>query len=795
MVHISTALVLGISAVFQVVGSTSGPDQPIEAADPPRRFSGRMGQLSVTVPAVPEVDLDIDGRLEEPMWQQAALLTDFTQYEPVEGVTPSERTEVRVFYTTDAIYFGIRAFDARPDLILARLGERDRAAFTDDWVRIMLDTFDDQRQAYVFYVNPLGLQTDGLWIEGMEPRGGGGVSIDFNPDFIWESSGRVTDDGWSAELKIPYVSLRFREIPVQNWGFNVLREVKRKGFKQSWAPLTKNVSSTLAQSGHFVGLQGLKPRRLIEVNPVVTGKRAGSLDDNGVFGREAFEPEFGVNGRYGITRNLVLDATVNPDFSQVEADDNQITVNERFALFYPEKRAFFLEGTEIFRTPRNLVHTRQIADPMGGAKVTGKLGSFNLGYLGALDESPRTVEGGDEEAVFNLLRLRRDVGAGSTVGLLYTDRTLTRSTRYNRVLSADARFLFGGRYTWTMQIAGSWTRELDEDSSLVDLGFDPLIMTSLVRSGRTFGWEVKFDDVYPNFRSASGFIPRVGDTQVLGRIRAEHFGSPGSALEQFNLQLKLDSYFDHDEFWQGSSPFEAEIQLEPSLSFKGERNIGFILRDGFFRFRPDAYATHQVDDGTGNLIPFVPPGSLKHLKAIGILPRARITNAIQVNGRLFYREVPIYEEAARGLELQVSPEVTVRPISPLQLTFNHTYSRIWRTRTDSAFSTVNISRIRVQYQFSRSLFLRSVVQYDLERRAALRDPTTDGAIVIDGEAYPDVDEGRFGAQVLLSYQPSPGTIFFIGYNRAMEGERSYRLAHMDPVEDALFVKLSYLFRM
>ncbi|NIP81334.1 MAG: hypothetical protein GWM90_19820, partial [Gemmatimonadetes bacterium] len=304
----------------------------------------------------------------------------------------------------------------------ASLTERDEGVTDDDWVRISLDTFDDNSQAYVFYVNPRGIQADGLWVEGAERRFG--PPIDFNPDFLWESDARVTAEGWVAELRIPYVSLRFREAARQRWGLNIVREIRRTEYQSSWAPLTADAANQLELSGALEGLEGLEPRRLVEVNPVVTGKRTGELNDEDVFVREDFEPSFGVNARLGLTRNLVLDATFNPDFSQVEADADQVAVNERFALFFPEKRPFFLEGTEVFNTPQRLVYTRAIVDPIGGAKLTGKVGSFNVGYLGAVDESPITFDEGTDEAAFNLVRLRRDVGSGSNVGVLYTDRTL-----------------------------------------------------------------------------------------------------------------------------------------------------------------------------------------------------------------------------------------------------------------------------------------------------------------------------------------------------------------------------------
>ena len=472
-------------------------------------YSGGAGELEVAIPRIEKPNIDIDGRLEEAVWSQAARLTGFTQYEPVEGAPVTEETEVLVLYSSEAIYFGIRARDSEPDLIMARLVQRDRSAFVDDWIRIMLDTFDDQRQAYVFYVNPLGIQTDGLWIEGLDRRGMS-VSIDFNPDFIWDSDGRVTEDGWVAEIRIPYVSLRFNPVASQNWGVNIAREVRRKGFKQSWAPLTKNIANTLAQSGKFVGLKELEPRRLKEINPVVTGKRIGLREDD-VFNRGDFDPEFGMNGRLGITQNLILDATYNPDFSHIEADAFQITVNERFDIFYPEKRPFFLEGTEVFRTPKQLVYTRRILDPVGGAKLTGKVGDFNLGYLGSVDEGRLTLGESENRDIFNFFRLRKDMGdAGSTLGMLFTDRSELGGTYTNRVISGDLRYLFKERYTLTAQYAASATSDIGNGR------VRPLLYTALDRSGRNFSWQARFEDIHPEFRARSGFIRRIGDTQIFG---------------------------------------------------------------------------------------------------------------------------------------------------------------------------------------------------------------------------------------------------------------------------------------
>jgi hypothetical protein len=741
-------------------------------------FSGAERELDVAPPRVEAPDIAIDGRLDEAEWSLAARLTDFTQYEPVEGRPAQERTEVLVFYSSDAIYFGIQAFDSDPDNIQVHLGQRDRSVFNDDWIRIMLDTFNDQRQAYVFYVNPLGIQTDGLWIEGF--RGRGPVPIDFNPDFIWDSDAHVTDDGWVAEIRIPYVSIRFKEVPVQDWGLNVARETRRNGFKDAWAPLTQDASSTLAQSGRLTGLKELQPRRLVEITPVVTGKSEG-LSTDGVFTRQRVQPEAGVDVRYGITQNLVLDATVNPDFSQVEADADQLTINERFAIFLPEARPFFLDGAETFRTPSQLVYTRRIVDPSAGAKLTGKVGSFAVAYMGAADESPNSLLGDDGRAVFNVVRVRRDVGTGSNVGVLYTDRTMTTGGVFNRVAAGDARILFGYAHSW--QDAAS------------PYGTGNLLTAQLQRSGRNLSWDLQFEDIAPGFRADAGFIRRAGDTRMKGQVSLNRYGKPGALVERVGLSLDAESFTDHDEFWQGGSFYEGEVQLWPSISFRGSWTLRFIVRNGYFRFRQEDYEGAQAPDGGGGLQPFQVPAPLENMWAVGFMPRLRLSGSANLNGRMFYREIPIYGEASRGIELQVAPEITFRPTDRLEIGANYTYSQIRRQSSGAEFSRTNLSRLRLQYQFTKALRARTIGQYSLEERDALRDPTTGDVLWYDDQPIGSVDRGTFQGQFLLSYEPSPGTIFYAGYSRIMEGVSTYALGRMDPMADGFFVKISYRFRM
>ena len=486
------------------------------------RYDGAAGELSIATPSVTDAGIRVDGTLDDAAWDRAALLHSFTQYEPVEGVPASQNTEVLVLLDDGAIYFGVRAFDETAAGIRATLGERDEFERSDDYIRFVLDTFNDQRRAYVFSVNPLGVQQDGIWNEGGGGRHRFGPPIDDNPDFLWESAGRVTDWGYAVEVRIPLKSLRFPDLDEQSWGLQVIRKISRNGFEESWAPISNNIANRLTQSGKLTGLQGLDAGLFMEINPVVTGKRLGSFDDEvGAFAREDPDGDFGLNLTYGVTSNLTLDATYNPDFSQVEADAGQIAVNERFALFFPEKRPFFLEGTEIFSLPKQLVYTRSIANPIGGAKMTGKMGSWNVGYLGAVDES---LFGGDD-AVANILRVRRDVGGSSTVGLLYTDRTV-HGDEYNRLAGADARFVLAQRYTLTLLGSTSFTGVPDEGQQVGSLW-----SARIDRAGRGLSFSAEIEDSDDDFKAGSGFIRRTGDTQVQSNLRYSWYGSrePGVA--------------------------------------------------------------------------------------------------------------------------------------------------------------------------------------------------------------------------------------------------------------------------
>lgn len=755
-------------------------------------YRGDQGDVRVRPPRVEVPAIHVDGQLDEPSWGAAVVLGGFTQYEPAEGIPASQETRVRVLYGPDAIYFGVVAYDTDPGAIRASLTERDGGVTDDDWVRISLDTFNDNSQAYVFYVNPRGIQADGLWVEGAETRRG--PPIDFAPDFLWESAAAGVTEGWVVEIRIPYASLRFRESGEQTWGLNVAREVRRTEYQSSWAPVSSNAANQLEQSGRLVGLEGLRSRRLIELNPVATGKRTGELVEER-FERTAFEPALGLNLRYGVSRNLILDATVNPDFSQVEADADQVVVNERFALFFPEKRPFFLEGTEVFTTPQRLVYTRAIADPVGGAKLTGKVGGFNIGYLAAVDESPMTFGDADQGAAFNLLRLRRGIGSASTIGALYTDRTLVDGSEHNRVASMDTRLILGGRYTLTGQLAGAWSREAAADASgsereVGDL-FGQLISAEVERSGRVVSWSAGFEDVHPDFRARSGFLRRRDYVQIEGEARYAFRREPGAWLESWAPIAEIQALYDHSDFWAGRGFQEARLELGVDVSLRGPNGAVLRATDQYFAFDPADYAGYSV--GSGPAAPFTVPPPLEHLLGVLMFGRTRPLPWLSFNGSARYGEVPIYAEATRGTELRLAPTASLRFPLGLAASLSFTYSRIER-EDGGLFSVAQIPRARIQYHLSRAVFARAIVQYNLQQRDALRTP--DGTpLLVGGRPSESLEGGEVQYDLLLSYEPSPGTLVYAGWSRVREGPQTYRFGELTPVAEGLFVKVSYLFRL
>ena len=751
-------------------------------------YDGSLRELVVPQPRLEEPSIRLDGRLDEEAWEAGAVLSGFTQYDPTEGIAATQETRVRVLVTSEAILFGIQAFDGDPDGVRATLAQRDGFGRSDDYVRVLLDTFNDNRRAYVFQVNPLGVQGDGVWVEGSRRE------IDWNPDFLWESAGQVGPRGYSVEVRVPLNSLRFPDAPLQDWGLQVMRRIQRNGFEASWAPLTGERASTLAQSGRLQGLEGLEPGRLLDVNPVVTARRQGGLDpETGRFSRSSPTGDVGMNLTYGLTSNLTLDATYNPDFSQVEADAGQITVNERFALYFPEKRPFFLEGTDIFSMPRNLVYTRSIANPVGAAKVSGKVGGVSVAYIGALDRSGSAA--GDPAV--NLLRVKGDVGGSSTVGMVYTDRTASGES-FNRVLGSDARIVLARRYTLDVMAAASADGRPEEDTR-----WGSLFLASLSRASRSLSLRASFEDVSRGFRARSGFIRRVGTTQVDGRVGYTWRGEAGALVERWGPSLSLEGYWERPDFWDGKAPRETELSLSFSASFRG--NVG-----GYLSLSRDSYTFAAADYESLFLdspepTPFRPQAhlfqglwSLRLRSWISRWERARISLGASLS------ETPIFHRAGGGVPADVAERLNGDVDLTLYLTSSFTgevglrHVTLLRKRDGSRYSSATIPRLEARYQFSRALFVRGIGEYSSQRRGGILDPVS-GTPVLSCDEDCQSSDGSSSHDLrlegLVGYEPSPGTVVYLGYSRQMESPTAFGLGEVRTRADGLFLKMSYRFRM
>ncbi|MGD2070824.1 MAG: DUF5916 domain-containing protein, partial [Gemmatimonadota bacterium] len=550
----------------------------------------------------------------------------------------------------------------------------------------------------------------------------------------------------------------------------------------------------------------LDPGLFLEVNPVATGKRISEYDEDvDALVHQGFEEEFGLNVTYGLTSNLTLDGTVNPDFSQVEADAGQIAVNERFALFFPEKRPFFLEGTEIFSLPKQLIYTRSIVDPIGGAKLTGKVGSLNVGYLGAVD---RVDEGAD--AVVNIVRARQDVGRSSTLGALYTDRTRSAED-FNRMGGLDARFVLGQRYTLTLLGAASWTDvtpdDEDEegpfgaDAGVVDGTY---LVAGLERAGRTFSFSTEVEDAAPSFRAGSGFLRRIGDTQAQARVGLNHYAAPGGLLERLGATVESRAYWDHDDFWAGRGLKEAQVELGGRISLTNNTTFFVNWTRSVFDYDAAAYEGLYVLPEAGEPVPFRPDQDLfGGLDGYRLFLWVNRWNKVRGNVRVEWQEGPIFD---RGLGVPVEPgesfstqvSLDLFPTDHLQGEIGLRHEAIDRSGDGSRYSTATIPRIRAQYQFNRALFLRTILEYSAQEREAPLDPVTGEPLAGDCDSECEVREGSdandFHVEGLLAFEPSPGTVFFLGYTRDMEEDEPFRFSGVEPRGQGLFIKVSYRFR-
>jgi hypothetical protein len=755
---------------------------PVSAPTSSTVVEGR-GSPTFSIPRIDE-QVVIDGRLDEPAWSNATRLGGFSEYQPVDGQGASERTDVLIWYSPKALHVGIIAHDSVPGSVRATVADRDNIR-NDDWVRIYLDTFNDRRRAFIFGVNPLGAQEDGVQTEGgftagmMHGMGGPMMSgqVDLSPDYQFDSKGRITEDGYVVEMRVPFKSLRYPGSGPQRWGINISRKTQRTGRQDTWTD-AKRIASFLGQAGTMEGLHDLQRGVVTEIQPFVTASLDGSRQDDGSFSYASTDFEPGANLRFGFT-NVSLDATVNPDFSQVESDASQVTVNERFALFYPEKRPFFLEGIELFATPNQLVYTRQIGDPIGGGKVTGKVGKTGVAFLSAADDT------GDGHAWFSVARLRQDIGSDSLAGVTYTDRTETDA--FNRVVAADARIVFKKLYYVLGQVGGSWTERDGETNA------SPMWQGEFDRTARRWGFNYKLTGFGEEFETLAGFVPRVNIVEGRASNRLTYYGNRGSLLESLNGFLSFNRIWTYADFGSVRA-IEGTDSLNLNSQLRGGWNAGASFSRVFVQFDPDLYAAYSVQQPGGGLAPFIVPEVVRNWGGT-----CSLTTPIfqRFNGSVSagYGGTAIYAEASDGKQLRISGSLGLRPTASVRIDGSLVSTRITRDRDGSEYARSTIPRLKLEYQPRRSLFFRIVTEYRFERRAALVDPITGAPIYIDGSAAGAQKVDGLRTDLLVSFEPTPGTVAFFGYGNSLAQDPfAYQTSDYIRTSDGFFVKLAYMIR-
>ena len=757
---------------------------------------------AVAIPRYDDPAVTIDGRLDEAAWAGAAVLRGFSQYVPNDNRPAEDSTVVLAWYSSSAIYFGIRAWQDSAS-VRATLADRDNIA-GDDYVQLVLDPLGDRRQALVFGVNPLGIQSDGTLRDA--PRHSidisssvvtGAYTVDLNPDFVYTSKGRLTSWGYEIEIRIPFKSLRYQARDPQNWGINVIRVVQGTGHQHTWTRVLQTRSSFLAQSGTLTGLSDLHRGLVLDVTPEATSTETGSPQPSG-WRYGGGGPRLGATVRWGVTTGLSLAGTVRPDFSQVEGDVPQIQFNPRVALFFPEKRPFFLDGLELFNTPVQLIYTRRLVDPSAAVKLTGQTGATTIATLSGVDGT--VASAGADHPLLNAVRLRRNIGGQNLLGIVYTDRV--DGSSFNRVAAADGRVLLGHEWDLTVQSGASATR----DAAAAPVRWAPMWKAVLIRSGRHFGLNVQTYGVHGDFQASSGFLASSGFISTSAIPSITLIGRPGSLLESFNANVYL-AHRINDWGRPTASASHDDRQADFSFGFtlKGGWQLGTGISVEEFGYPASFFANYWIERrvGTGGGVDTVPFTGQPHIPNLDL--GANIATPWFQNFSLAAFVLIGHDENflewGSGRVILSTIDMLWRPTDRIRTELIYDHQQVNRRTDGSLVALTRVPRLKVEYQLSRAVFLRFVGQYRSNQVDSLRDDsrTNDPILLRDPVTGQFTRSAAAASNVfrvdgLFSYRPVPGTVIFAGYGSTFDDRFPFRFRALARTADVFFVKLSYLLR-
>ncbi len=704
--------------------------------------------------------IKIDGLLDEAAWETAVVIDLPYEWFPSDNGTPPVRTESLVTYDRTNIYIAFRAFDPNPEEIRAHLMDRDAIGLfiQDDHVGFTLDTFNDERRAFHFRVNPLGVQIDAVFSERTARE-------DYSVDLIWDSAGRVHAEGYVVEVAIPLKQLRFsRSDEAQTWGYEAFRSYPRSVRHRITSRFTdREKDCLLCQENKISGFQQLKTGNNLEITPTVTGISTDSVDTfpDGRLQNVVEDLEAGVSLRWGVTPNITVSATVNPDFSQVEADVAQLDINNRFALFFPEKRPFFLEGSDLFQTPLNAVFTRTVANPRWGTKLSAKEGKNTLGLFVTDDRITNILIPGnqgssfaflDDDLTTGVVHYTREVGKFSAIGLLYTGRE--GDGYFNRVGGIDGFLRFTPSDTVRVQYLRSDTLYPVEVADRFGLPTDPFDGDAFSVRYDHFAklWRgfVRYENLDPEFRADAGFIPRVDvKTSEVGYERVV-YGEQGDWYAQMSFGGRALRTEDHsglltDEeievfgIYQGPKQSFVRLQLFDNQEFFGGVTYDIQKARLFGQFTPSGNVRASLAIWSGDEVDFA-------------------------NGR-------------PGDQVLISPNVLMRLGRHLSVEVD--YLRRELDVEGGRLFTAELAQANIIYNFNVRSFVRGIFQY----QKIARDPSLYTRTVVE-------ENSDFFVQFLYSYKINPQTVLFVGYTDTRAGVEDVSLQQTDRT---FFLKLGYAF--
>jgi hypothetical protein len=698
--------------------------------------------------------IDVDGRLDEGPWKQPPTFELAYETRPAENGPAPVRTEVWIAYDVNNLYLAFRAHDPEPYRIRARLSDRD-SAYQDDFVGVALDTFNDQRRGFEFFVNPLGVQMD---LTQNEMTGG----EDDSWDAIWDSAGRITETGYIVEMRLPFSSLRFpRSADGMTWGIDVVRIYPRdQRYRIGLHPIDRGNNCYLCQASKLVGFEGVAPARSIELDPTLTasmsGVRADFPDGEIEDGNPEVEP--GITARWGITPNLMLSAALNPDFSQVEADAAQLDVNTQFALFYPEKRPFFLEGGDIFATRFNAIYSRNIADPDWGVKLTGKMGKDAIGVIVAEDSrtnflipSSQSSElaSSDEGNLSSIVRYRRDLFGATTGGLFFTGRE--GDGFHNRLFGGDVLFRWKDTEAARIEILGSQT--LYPEAIAEDYGqshdqiSDFAVRAVYQHTSRDWMYFVLYREVGEDFRADLGFVPQADFREGGAALERAWYPEVGG-WSQLRLGVEWDEYED-----QRGQHLNRRVEAYTWAQGPRESFVRLSVIGGDLFYDGELFDTDRINlYGEAQVLPSV----FVYLDAT-VGRQVDFTNTLQAD------------------QLRLDPGLRFNLGRHLRVDLDHSYERL---EVDAGrLYTARLSQLRTTYQFNVRTFVRWIAQYyDIDRNPAAY------------ESEVDARSRRWFNQLLFSYKVNPQTVVFLGYSDTYLGDQQVDLTQESRT---VFLKIGY----